>query len=153
MCIRDSKLIERSGIDLDSDFEGKPFKEVVMAPTKLYVKSILALKDALPIKGMAHITGGGLTENIPRVLQDGLTAEIDSSAWTLPPLFKWLQEQGNIAAQEMYKTFNCGIGMAVIIDANDVAQATQLLQEAGETVYTLGKIRAQAEGEAQTIVI
>lgn len=147
------KLIDNAGIDLDSDFEGEPFKEVVMAPTKLYVKSILALKEALPIKGMAHITGGGITENIPRILQAGLTAEIDSGAWTLPPLFQWLQMQGNIAAQEMYKTFNCGIGMAVIINAADVTQASTILQEAGETVYTIGTIRKQAAGEAQTVVV
>ncbi len=147
------KLIDNSGVDLDSDFEGQPFKEVVMAPTKLYVKSILALKEALPIKGMAHITGGGITENIPRILQEGLTAEIDSGAWTLPPLFQWLQTQGNIEAKEMYKTFNCGIGMAVIMSAADAEQATQLLQEAGEMVYTIGTIRKQADGEAQTIVV
>lgn len=147
------KLIDNSGIDLDSDFEGQPFKDVIMAPTKLYVKSILALKESLPIKGMAHITGGGLTENIPRILQDGLIAEIDSNAWVLPPLFKWLQAEGNIEAQEMYKTFNCGIGMAVIINAEDADQASKLLEEAGETVYTIGHIRKQAAGEAQTIVV
>ncbi len=147
------KLIDQSGIDLEADFEGQPFKDVIMAPTKLYVKSILALKEALPIKGMAHITGGGLTENIPRILQDGLTAEIDSSAWALSPLFKWLQAEGNIAPQEMYKTFNCGIGMAVIINADVAAQATAILEEAGEKVYTIGQIRKQVAGEAQTIVV
>lgn len=147
------KLIDNSGIDLDADFEGQPFKDVIMAPTKLYVKSILALKEALPIKGMAHITGGGLTENIPRILQDGLTAEIDSNAWELPALFKWLQAEGNIAAQEMYKTFNCGIGMAVMIDAQDTKQAIAILEAAGETVYTIGTVRAQQDGEAQTVVV
>lgn len=147
------KLIDNSGIDLDADFDGKSFKEVIMAPTKLYVKSILALKEALPIKGMAHITGGGLTENIPRILQDGLTAEIDRNTWELPALFKWLQAEGNIDPQEMYKTFNCGIGMAVIINAADAAQATKILEDAGETVYTIGQIRKQAAGEAQTIVV
>lgn len=146
------KLIDNSGVDLDSDFEGKPFKEVVMAPTKLYVKSILALKAAMPIKGMAHITGGGITENIPRILQDGLMAEIDSNAWTLPPLFQWLQTQGNIPADEMYKTFNCGIGMAVILSADNAKKAVALLQDAGERVYTIGRIRGQQAGEAQTIV-
>lgn len=147
------KLIDQSEIDLNADFHGKPFKEVIMAPTKLYVKSILALKAALPIKGMAHITGGGITENIPRILPEGLTAEIKSDAWTLPPLFTWLQAQGNIPANEMYKTFNCGVGMAVIVSADVAEQAAKMLSDAGETVYQLGSIREQAADEAQTIVV
>lgn len=102
---------------------------------------------------MAHITGGGITENIPRVLPAGLTAEINGKSWELPPLFQWLQAQGNITHSELYKTFNCGIGMAVIVDKNHVKQAITLLQANGETVYEIGKIRAQAAGEAPTIVV
>jgi phosphoribosylformylglycinamidine cyclo-ligase len=147
------KLIDKSGIDMESDFEGRPFKDVVMAPTKLYVKSILALQEALPIKGMAHITGGGITENVPRVLPAGLTAEIRASSWDLPPLFKWLQTQGNIADIEMYKTFNCGIGMVVIVSQQDATAAQKILMEKGETVYQIGKIRPQNQDEAPTIVI
>jgi phosphoribosylformylglycinamidine cyclo-ligase len=147
------KLIEKSGIDFESDFHGRKFKDVVMAPTKIYVKSLLKLIEALPVKGMAHITGGGITENIPRVLPAGLTAEISAASWDLPPLFKWLQTQGNITHIEMYKTFNCGIGMAVVLDQAHVAQAKQLLEAAGETVYEIGVIRAQANGEAATIVV
>ena len=124
-----------------------------MAPTKIYVKSLLKLIEALPVKGMAHITGGGITENIPRVLPAGLTAEINGKSWQLPPLFQWLQAQGNITHSEMYKTFNCGIGMAVIVAKEHAAQAKDLLQANGEIVYEIGTIRAQAAGEAQTIVI
>jgi phosphoribosylformylglycinamidine cyclo-ligase len=147
------KLIEKSGIDMESDFHGRKFKDVVMAPTKLYVKSILQLLEAMPVKGMAHITGGGITENIPRVLPKGLTAEISATSWALPPLFKWLQAQGNIADLEMYKTFNCGIGMAVIIAPENVKKAQEILTSAGETVYQIGTIRAQSIGEAPTVVI
>ncbi len=147
------KLITKSGIDMASDFHGKPFKDVVMAPTKLYVKSILKLLDTLPVKGMAHITGGGITENIPRVLPAGLTAEINAKSWELPALFKWLQAEGNITHTEMYKTFNCGIGMAVVVAKEHMSQAKTLLTESGETVYEIGYIRTQQSGEAPTIVV
>jgi len=147
------RLIEQSGIDMESDFHGRPFKDVVMTPTKLYVKSILALLEAMPVKGMAHITGGGITENIPRVLPDGLTAEIKADAWEMPALFQWLQAQGNMADSEMYKTFNCGIGMAVIVSAENAAAAKSVLADKGETVYQIGAIRQQGAGEAATIVV
>lgn len=147
------KLISNSGIDFESDFHGRKFKDVVMAPTKIYVKSLLKLIEKLPVKGMAHITGGGITENIPRVLPAGLTAEISAKSWDLPPLFKWLQAQGNITHSEMYRTFNCGIGMVVIMARSDAAAAIQLLEAAGETVYEIGSIRAQNANEAPTIVV
>jgi phosphoribosylformylglycinamidine cyclo-ligase len=147
------KLIEKSGIDFESDFHGRKFKDVVMAPTKIYVKSLLKLIETLPVKGMAHITGGGITENIPRVLPAGLTAEISAISWNLSPLFKWLQAEGNITHSEMYKTFNCGIGMAVIVAKAHVAQAKQLLEANGETVYEIGIIRTQSTGEAPTVVV
>ena len=147
------KLIEKSGIDFESDFHGRKFKDVVMEPTRIYVKSLLKLIEALPVKGMAHITGGGITENIPRVLPAGLTAEIRADGWQLPPLFQWLQAQGNIVPSELYKTFNCGIGMAVIVAKEHVAQAKQLLEDSGETVFVIGHIRAQNAGEAPTVVV
>ena len=147
------KLIEKSDIDFESDFHGRKFKDVVMAPTKIYVKALLKLIETLPVKGLAHITGGGITENIPRVLPAGLTAEIKAISWELPPLFKWLQVQGNITHSEMYKTFNCGIGMAVIMAKEDAMQAMELLQASGETVYEIGLIRAQNAGEAPTVVV
>lgn len=147
------KLIEKSGIDFESDFHGRPFKDVVMAPTRIYVKPLLQLIDALPVKGMAHITGGGITENIPRVLPAGFTAEIKAGSWSMPPLFTWLQAQGNITDLEMYKTFNCGIGMAVIVAKEHAAAAQKLLHDAGEAVFEIGYIRAQQSGEAATVVI
>ena len=147
------KLIEKSGIDFESDFHGRKFKDVVMEPTRIYVKSLLKLIDALPVKGMAHITGGGITENIPRVLPEGLTAEIKASGWQLPPLFQWLQTQGNIIPSEMYKTFNCGIGMAIVVAKEHVAEAKALLESSGETVFEIGHVRAQNAGEAPTIVV
>jgi phosphoribosylformylglycinamidine cyclo-ligase len=146
------KLIEKSGVDFESDFHGRKFKDVVMTPTRIYVKSLLALINTLPVKGMAHITGGGITENIPRVLPAGLTAEIKAGSWAMPPLFDWLKARGNIADIEMYKTFNCGIGMVVIVAKEHAVAAQQLLKDAGETVFEIGVIRAQNAGEAPTVV-
>lgn len=147
------KLIELSGIDMDSDFHGKPFRDVVMAPTRIYVKPLLKLLATLPVKGMAHITGGGLTENIPRVLPQGLTAEIKKGSWPMLPLFDWLQQQGNITDAEMFRTFNCGIGMAVIVAAADADQAMTLLAAEGEQVSRIGIVRKSAVNEAPTVVV
>ncbi|EPZ16853.1 phosphoribosylaminoimidazole synthetase [Thauera terpenica 58Eu] len=148
------KIIERARPDLDADFHGRTLREVVMEPTRLYVKPLLALMQAMPgtVKGMAHITGGGITENVPRILRDELSARIDASSWTLPPLFQWLQEAGQVDMQEMYRVFNCGIGMVVVV-ADTEADAVQAhLEAAGETVYRIGRIAARADGEAQTTV-
>jgi len=147
------KLIELSGVDMDSDFHGRPFREVVMAPTRIYVKPLLKLIEALPVKGMAHITGGGLTGNVPRVLPEGLVAEIRQDAWELPPLFRWLQQQGNVTHEEMHRTFNCGIGMVVIVAEADAARATALLEAEGERVYRIGRVRRRVGDEPQTLVV
>lgn len=151
------KLIEKSGIDFESDanglFEGKKFKDVVMAPTRIYVKPLLKLIWTMPVKGLAHITGGGITENVPRVLPAGLTAEINQNSWTMPTLFRWLKAEGNIPDAEMYKTFNCGIGMVLIMAEEHAEAALDLLQEEGESVAIIGHIRKQNEGEAPTIVV
>jgi phosphoribosylformylglycinamidine cyclo-ligase len=146
------KLIEVSGIDMDSDFHGRPFRDVVMEPTRIYVKPLLKLIETLPVKGMAHITGGGLSENIPRVLPEGVTAELKRGSWDIPPLFGWMQQQGNIPEDEMLRTFNCGIGMAVIISAEDAERAAALLAAEGEQVFRIGVIRARAAGEHQTVI-
>ncbi len=147
------KLIDLSGINMDSDFHGKPFRDVVMAPTRIYVKPLLKLLQTLPVKGMAHITGGGLTENIPRVLPQGLTAELKNGSWVMPPLFKWLQQQGNVADAEMFRTFNCGIGMAVIVAAEDADRAQALLAAEGEQVFRIGNIRKSQVNEAPTVIV
>ncbi|MCK9382346.1 MAG: phosphoribosylformylglycinamidine cyclo-ligase [Sulfuritalea sp.] len=147
------KILERAGPDLALDIGGVPLADAVIAPTRIYVKPLLALIQALPVKGMAHITGGGLTENIPRVLADHLTAILDSKNWPLPPLFQWLQREGQVADAEMHRVFNCGIGMAVIVAEADAGAARQLLAAAGETVYHIGRIEARGAGQAQTIVV
>jgi phosphoribosylformylglycinamidine cyclo-ligase len=147
------KIIDRAQPDLDAEFDnGKTLREVVMAPTRIYVKPLLALMEKLPVKGMAHITGGGITENTPRVLPDDVVAEIDASSWQLPKLFQWLQKEGNVDAQEMYRTFNCGIGMVVIVGAEHADEAMAQLSAAGETVYRIGKIREREGTEHQTQV-
>ena len=147
------KIIERSNPDLDAPFDGgKTLREAIIAPTRLYVKPILAALEKFEIKGMAHITGGGLTENIPRVLPENCVAQIDAQSWSLPKLFQWLQQAGNVERQEMYRTFNCGIGMAVIVPAEQAEAAQAFLTEQGETVYRLGTIRERAGSEHQTQV-
>jgi phosphoribosylformylglycinamidine cyclo-ligase len=150
------KIIERANPALDMDIGGKPLMDAVLAPTRIYVKPLLALMQYLGgegVKGMAHITGGGLTENIPRVLPDNVTAVVEKSSWTLPPLFQWLQREGQVADAEMHRVFNCGVGMVVIVAAADAARAAQQLTATGETVYRLGRIEARQEGQAQTVVV
>jgi phosphoribosylformylglycinamidine cyclo-ligase len=148
------KILERDAPDLDADFHGRSLRDTVLEPTRIYVKPLLALMEAAPglVKGMAHITGGGLLDNVPRVLPAGLSAHIDASSWTLPPLFAWLRDAGNVAEQEMYRVFNCGIGMVVIVAAADADHAVASLSGAGETVYRIGRIARCGDGEAQTIV-
>ena len=146
------KIIEVSGVDLNSDFHGQPLRDVLMTPTRIYVKPLLALMASLPVKGMAHITGGGLTGNVPRILADNLTAEINAKSWEWPPIFRWLQQQGGVADAEMHRTFNCGIGMVVIVAAEHVQAAMAQLSAAGETVHHLGTIRTRAVDEEPTII-
>ena len=147
------KILHLAEADYTAEFDnGKSLADVVMAPTRIYVKPLLKLMQTLPVKGMAHITGGGISENVPRVLPENTVAQIDAKSWTMPKLFQWLQEKGGVAQSEMYRTFNCGIGMVVIVAAEHAAQATALLQAEGETVYTIGAIRARVGDEHQTQV-
>ena len=147
------KIIERSQPDLDAKFDGeRTLADCIMAPTRIYVKPLLALMQHITIKGMAHITGGGLLENVPRVLPANVTAMLDGKSWHTPKLFEWLREQGNVAQQEMYRTFNCGIGMVVIVAKDQADAALSHLQQAGERVSVIGVIKARAGDEAQTQV-
>lgn len=139
------KLIRESGIDLNDDFDGRTYLETFLAPTQLYVKPILALKKAIQIKGMNHITGGGFYENIPRGLPDGLAAKIDTKAFLTPKVFDWLQQQANIGTNEMYNVFNMGIGFTAIVDKKDVAQTLDILKQQGISSYEIGEIIANAE--------
>ena len=147
------KIIARAGANAPQTIAGVPLKDAVMAPTRIYVKSLLSLIQALPVKGMAHITGGGLTENIPRVLPEAVTAIIDSKTWHLPALFKWLQQEGQVVDAEMHRVFNCGVGMVVIVSAADAQRAMEHLSAAGETVYRIGTIAKREAGQAQTVVV
>lgn len=147
------KIIERSKPELNAKFDGeRTLADCIMAPTRIYVKPLLALMQTLTIKGMAHITGGGLTENVPRVLPGNVVADIDSTTWDTPKLFAWLREQGNVAPQEMFRTFNCGIGMVVIVSKEDAAKAISQLAAAGERAWQIGLIRARNGDEHQTQV-
>ena len=147
------KIIEVTGADLAAPFDGRSLGETLLEPTRIYVKPLLALMQTMRVKGLAHITGGGITGNVPRVLPEHTCAVIDSGAWTLPAVFQWLQAQGNVARDEMYRTFNCGIGMVLVVDAGDAEAAGNFLQARGETVYLLGEIRAREAGQEQAIIV
>jgi phosphoribosylformylglycinamidine cyclo-ligase len=147
------KIISVAEPDLNADFHGRKLADVLMEPTRIYVKPLLALMAVLDVKGLVHITGGGLVENVPRVLQKHLTAVLHRDAWSMPPLFGWLQQQGGVADAEMHRVFNCGIGMTVIVSKDQAEAAVAHLQAAGETVSRIGEIRERREGEAQTIVL
>jgi phosphoribosylformylglycinamidine cyclo-ligase len=146
------KIIEVAKPDLNADFHGRKLADVLMEPTRIYVKTMLAMMDKLEVKGMVHITGGGLVENVPRVLQPNLSAVLQRDAWSMPPLFAWLQQHGRVADAEMHRVFNCGIGMAVIVAKDDADAAMGFLTAAGETVARIGEIRQRSGDEAQTIV-
>ena len=152
------KCIERAGADTPATLDGQPFKQAIMEPTRLYVKNVLAAlaahpntEDASGIKALAHITGGGLLENIPRVLPDGLAAHLQKGSWPQTELFAWLQKTAGIDDIEMNRTFNNGIGMVVVIAADQADACAATLRAAGETVYTIGKIAPQ-DGGAQVVV-
>ena len=145
------KIIERAQPELDAEFnQGKTLRQAIIAPTRLYVKPILAALKQFTIKGMAHITGGGISENVPRILPENTVAAIDSQSWPLPKLFQWLQQAGNVEIQEMYRTFNCGIGMVLVVNAEDADAIQKFLQQQDETVYQIGRIRSRQEDEHQT---
>jgi phosphoribosylformylglycinamidine cyclo-ligase len=149
------KVVERSGVayaDPAPFADGKSLGQALLTPTRIYVKSCLAAVRAGKIKALAHITGGGLVENVPRVLPDNAVAVLDANSWTLPPVFGWLKAQANIDAHELSRTFNCGIGMVIVVAEADAAEATRILTENGETVFSIGHIRARQGDEAQSQV-
>jgi phosphoribosylformylglycinamidine cyclo-ligase len=140
------KLIEVSGATPATIIGGRPLFERLLAPTRIYVKALLALLRALPVHGLAHITGGGLTDNIPRVLPPGLEAVLERRRWGVDPVFEWLQSAARLDAGEMYRTFNCGIGMVVIVPAAQAAAAVTLLGAHGESAEIIGEIRRGDRG-------
>ncbi|ACO79835.1 phosphoribosylaminoimidazole synthetase [Azotobacter vinelandii CA] len=138
------KILELSGTDVaGATLDGKPLADLLMAPTRIYVKPLLKLiRETGAVKAMAHITGGGLTENIPRVLPQGTRAVIDVASWTRPAVFDWLQEKGNVDEREMHRVLNCGVGMVVCVARDKVEQALAVLRAAGEQPWLIGDIAA-----------
>jgi phosphoribosylformylglycinamidine cyclo-ligase len=148
------KVIAVSGADLYESFSNqRTLGETLLEPTRIYVKPVLATLAKVPVKGMAHITGGGLSENIPRVLPQGVTARLDSSKWPRPPIFDWLQRHGHIDNAEMQRTFNCGIGMVLVVAKGDVKAALDALAQKGAEAYEIGAVVERQEGQAQTVVV
>jgi phosphoribosylformylglycinamidine cyclo-ligase len=146
------KITAASGARLDHPLGSNTLADLILAPTRIYVKPVLDALRTIRVKGMAHITGGGLVENVPRVIPENLTARIERSSWSVPLLFKWLQEQGNVSEAEMLRVFNCGIGMVIVVAREDADDALRLLGRSGETVWRIGSVDARAAGEPQTIV-
>ena len=150
------KVVERAGVDLHTSRlpnEPRPLGEILLAPTRIYVKPVRRVLETVDIKGMAHITGGGLTENTHRMFPKGLVAVLDPSSWTPPALFDWLAATGDIAEDEMRRTFNCGIGFVVVVAAGDAEHAMQLFVDAGETPYRIGVVRDGSGGQASTTFV
>lgn len=147
------KILEVSEADINAEFEdGKTLGETLLEPTRIYVKPLLRLFKEVEVKALSHITGGGLQENLPRVLPKKSKAVINTNAWSMPKVFQWLQQEGNVDRLEMYRTFNCGIGMVLVVGKDDAERAKDMLQMMGETVYTVGHVEARAEDEEAVIL-
>ena len=146
------KIIETRKVRLDQPLDKRPLGEVLLEPTRIYVKSLLGLLRELPVHAAAHITGGGLPGNIPRVLPASVRAVIDSRAWKRASVFDWLQEMGGVEDFEMYRTFNCGVGMVLALDAGDAEKALKLLTAAGETASIIGHVETHS-GEDQVVIL
>jgi phosphoribosylformylglycinamidine cyclo-ligase len=140
------KILQIAGTDLDSPLDGAPLVDRLMAPTRIYVKSLLRLIAELPVHGLAHITGGGLVENIPRVLPEGLEVILQRKSWRREAVFDWLQRQGQVADEEMYRVFNCGIGMTIHLAPGDADRAIGILRDAGQEALVIGEVRAGTRG-------
>ncbi len=145
------KVIDSVDADLNQQIDDSTLGELLLAPTKIYTKSILRLHSEVPIHGIAHITGGGLTENIPRVLPANICAIINQNSWNMPKVFAWLQENGNIEEQEMLRTFNCGVGMVIIIPSDKTDYALDLLNNNGENAWVIGQTDSCADNQPQVI--
>jgi phosphoribosylformylglycinamidine cyclo-ligase len=146
------KIIEFSGADLTQDCDGQSLAEALIAPTRIYVKNLLALTKELPVLAMAHITGGGLLENLARVLPPQCVANIDRSSWSMPVVFDWLQSAGNVKIDEMFRTFNCGVGMVLVVEHKHSDACLQLLGELGEQAWEIGEIGEKNSGPSVALV-
>ena len=147
------KVIDVAGVNPSTEqLDGHSLSEQVLAPTKIYVKSVLALIKQTEVHAIAHLTGGGFWENIPRVLPKKTKAVIDESSWEWQPVFKWLQEKGNIETYEMYRTFNCGVGMVIALPLSQVETALAILKQSGENAWLIGHIESATDNEPQVII-
>ena len=147
------KVIAVKATDLAAKFHGRTLADTVLEPTRIYVKPVLKLARSVAVKGLAHITGGGIVENLPRVLPARLAARVERAAWPMPPLFRWLKEQGNITDAELYRVFNCGIGMCVVVAPKDAARAMKILKAAGEKVWRIGRIVRRGKNGQQVVMV
>lgn len=147
------KVLEVSGAKPSDELAGKPLSEHFLAPTKIYVKSVLQLIKQADVHAIAHLTGGGFWENIPRVLPPNVKAVINEASWEWQPAFKWLQEKGNISRYEMYRTFNCGVGMVIALPESDVETALSVLTQSGENAWVIGKIESLGNGTEQVEIV
>ncbi|MBQ0756169.1 MAG: phosphoribosylformylglycinamidine cyclo-ligase [Amphritea sp.] len=147
------KIIEVRGADLSGTVDGKPLTEALMEPTRIYVKPVLELIKKTQVNALSHITGGGLLENVPRVLPQSAKAVIDINSWKMPEVFTWIQKLGNVDSREMYRTLNCGVGMIICVPAETADQALQILKDAGEEPFIAGVIAAATEGEEQVELV
>jgi phosphoribosylformylglycinamidine cyclo-ligase len=147
------RILAQPGADANAELaDDTRVIDALMAPTRIYVKPLLALCGEGLVKGMAHVTGGGLTENVPRILPDAVQARLDSRAWRRPPVFDWLERHGNVARDEMHRVFNCGIGMVVVVAGADAARAIARLEALGERAFRIGEIVARPAGAPGTVV-
>lgn len=147
------KILEKQQTDLTQAFHGSTLGETLLAPTQIYVKSILELQKNVQIKAISHITGGGFLENIPRVLPEYTEAHINKNSWAWPKIFQWLQENGNVDTEEMYRTFNCGIGLVICVSEDDQQKAMNFLESIDETAYVLGQIKQSESQQASVIMV
>jgi phosphoribosylformylglycinamidine cyclo-ligase len=147
------KILAVRNVNLARKFHGGTLADAILEPTRIYVKPVLKLSRAVAIKGLAHITGGGLVNNVPRILSDRLAARIERSAWKMPPLFRWLKDEGNVTDAELYRVFNCGIGMVVVVREADAARSIKLLKAAGETAWRIGKIVRRPKNGSQVVIV
>ncbi|MBQ4811001.1 phosphoribosylformylglycinamidine cyclo-ligase [Pseudoalteromonas luteoviolacea] len=147
------KVLEVSGADTNEEYAGKPLGEHLLEPTRIYVKPILELLKEVDVHALSHITGGGFWENIPRVLPESAKAVVKGDSWEWPAIFNWLQENGNISTHEMYRTFNCGVGMILVVPAEKLEQSLEILSAQGENAWHIGEIQDAAEGEEQVEIL
>lgn len=146
------KIIEVSEADLQTDFHGETLGKTLLAPTRIYVQPLLSLMEQVDILAMSHITGGGFTENIPRVLPPGVCAKINLASWKLPPIFQWLQQQGNITETELFRTFNCGVGMILCVANEQVQASLEFLNQSGEQAWHIGSVVPREEDQPRVLL-